>query len=169
MKDTGRYIVTALLLILAQGALDNYVNLSVYLDITLCLFIVLMLPYRTGTVTAMLTAFAVGLVTDFLGNSIPGMSSAALTAAALCRKGMLQLTAGKESSSKEKHQTMDSLGTRRFLLYSMPLILICLAVYILIDSSGFRPFGLCMARLAISMAANTVIMLLLYLITADRR
>lgn len=169
MRNTGKYIITALLLILAQGALDNYINLSVYLDIQLCLFIILMLPYGMGTIPAMLTAFVVGLVSDFLGNSIPGMSAAAFTAAALCRRSMLMLTAGKETTAKDSRQSISSIGTRRFFLYSLPLLIISLTVYILIDSSGFSPLGLCITRLAVSTAVNAAIMFLLYLITADRR
>lgn len=163
MNGTIRHILLALLLILAQGALDNYVNLTVYLDLSLCLFIILTLPFRWGTVPTMLTAFTIGIVTDILGNGIPGMSAAAMTAAGLCRRSLLLASA---SAEKDK-QTIDSLGVRRFVLYSAPIILIYMTVYILLDSSGFRPAGQCLARLGISLVANTAMMAFLYTLSTE--
>lgn len=159
MKGTLRHIILAVMLVLAQGALDNYVNTSVFLDLTLCIFILLALPFKWGTVPVMLTGFTIGIVVDILGNGIPGMSAAAMTAAGLCRKGILNLTAPGE---KEKRQSMETLGTRKFIFYSASVILVYLAVYILLDSSGFRPLGACLARLAISLVANTALMTFFY-------
>ena len=78
--STTRHIITALLLILAQGAVDNYINLSVYLDLSLCLYILLTLPPRWGAIPSMATGFILGLTVDVLGNGIPGMTAAAMTA-----------------------------------------------------------------------------------------
>lgn len=164
MKNTLRHIIMAVLLVLAQGALDNYVNLTVFLDLSLCLYIILMLPFRWGTVPAMLTGFVIGLTVDILGNGIPGMSAAAMTAAGLCRKGILSLTGPRD---KEKRQSIENFGIRGFVLYSVPVILIYLGVYILLDSSGFRQPGASLARLAISLAANTALMAFLYAISTD--
>lgn len=162
--SAARHTILALLLILAQGALDNYINLSVYLDIFLCLFIVLALPPKLGSIPSMTAGFVLGLAVDILGNGIPGMNAAAMTAAGVCRKGIFELTAPKE---KEKREGIDTMGLRNFVLYSMPLVLICLTVYILLDSSGFRPAGLCLARLGISFVVNTLLMAILYMISID--
>ena len=169
MKTGLKYTVIGALLIIAQGALDNYVNLSVYVDIALFLFIILMLPYRLGTVPAMLTAFAIGLVVDILGNGIPGLTSSALTAAALCRKGMLAVTVPKDASSKDGHIQMESIGIRRFILYSVPLILVYLTVYILVDNAGFRAAGMFFLRLTASLAVNTAVMAALFAVSIDNR
>lgn len=162
MKSPAKYTAVAVLLLLAQGALDNYVPLSVYLDISLCLFLLLALPVKWGTVPSMASGFVIGLLVDILGNGIIGMSSAAMTAAGLCRRGIFNITAPKEN---EKRQSIDSLGLRSFMLYAAPLVVIYLAVYILLDSSGFRPVGFCLARLGISAAVNIVLTALLYVIS----
>lgn len=159
MNVTVRHIVLAVMLVLAQGALDNYVNTSVFLDFALCIYIVLTLPFKWSTVPVMLTGFVIGIIVDILGNGIPGMSAAAMTAAGLCRKGIINLTAPRE---KEKRQSVENLGTRRFIFYSANVILIYLTVYILLDSSGFRPLGACLARLAISLIANTALTTFFY-------
>ncbi len=162
--STIRYIILALLLILAQGALDNYVNMSVYIDLALCLYILLVLPPRWGAVPSMLVGFVLGLTVDVLGNGIPGMSAAAMTAAGLCRKSLFNLTAPKE---KEKRQSVETAGLRSFILYALPIELIYLTVYILLDSSGFRPLGQSLAREGISLTANTAMMAFLYIISTD--
>lgn len=162
--SAARWTILALLLVLAQGALDNYINLTVYLDIVLCLFLVLILPPGWGAVPSMMTGFILGLAVDILGNGITGMSAAALTAAGLFRRSIYSLTAPRE---QEKRQSIESMGLRNFVLYSMPITLICLTVYILLDSSGFRPVGLCLARLGISFAVNTLLMAFLYIVSAD--
>lgn len=97
MRSPVKYIIVAVLLILAQGALDNYVNISIYLDIAMCLYLLLALPVRWGTVPTMLAGFVIGLLVDILGNGILGMSAAAMTAAGLCRRGIFNLTAPKET------------------------------------------------------------------------
>lgn len=164
MRNPARYTILALLLILAQGALDNYINLSVYVDIVLCLYLLLALPSKWGALPSMLTGFVIGLLIDILGNGIIGMSAAAMTATGLCRRGIFNITAPKEA---EKRQSIDTLGLRNFLYYSAPLVLIYLSVYILIDSSGFRPAGFCLARLAISTAVNIVLTVCLYAVSTD--
>ena len=59
------------------------------------------------------------------------------------------------------------MGPRNFFLYSMPLTLISLAVYIFLDSSGFRPLGQCLLRLCISFAVNILLMIFLYVVSID--
>ena len=169
IKHSIKYIITGLLLVIAQGALDNYVNLSVYIDIALPMFIILMLPYRTGTVPAMLTAFVLGLIVDVLSNGIPGMTSAALTAAALCRRGVLALATARDTTVKEGRGSMESIGTLRFTLYSIPLILVYLCVYIAVDISGLKPVGQWLPRLVLSLLINTALAAALYAVITDNR
>lgn len=169
MNGTWKHITIGVLLLIAQGALDNYMNLSVYLDIALFMYIILMLPARMGTVPAMIIAFITGLVVDILGNGIPGMTSAALTAAALCRRGAIIAVAPKDFQINDKRSSIESLGIRRFAIYSPILIFIYLLVYILIDNAGFRPAGQCIARLFISLAANTAIMTALFAVCCNDR
>lgn len=68
----ARHTILAFLLVLAQAAIDNYVNMTVYLDIALCLFIVLTLPPKWGAIPSMIAGFAVGVGVDILGNGIIG-------------------------------------------------------------------------------------------------
>lgn len=167
MRSTWKYIIISILLILAQGALDNYVNLSIYLNITLFVFPLLMLPVRTGTVPAMLAAFIIGLVVDILGNGIPGLTAAALTAAALLRKTILGFIVPKDS--KEDKSTVEDLGLGRFAVYSALMCLIFLSVYVFLYSAGFKPFWRCLLRLCTSLAANTALMTLLFSVSRDNR
>lgn len=169
MRNLWKYIIIGIILILAQGALDNYVNLSLYLNITLFMFPLLVLPVRMGTVPVMLIAFVLGLIVDILGNGIPGLTSAALTVAALARKQLLGLTVPKENSSNDRKSTIEGMGITRFAVYSASMSFIFLLAYILLDSSGFRPFGQCIARLGLSLVTDTALLTALYAVSTDNR
>lgn len=153
----------------AQAAIDNFINLSIYVDVALFLFIILMLPYRISTVTAMVTAFLLGLCVDFLGNTILGMTSAALVMAALVRKGIISITIGQDILEKHPYPSFGSLGIRRFVSYSLPLVMIYEIGFILADCSGFSPFWHNMLRLVVSVTVNMTILLFLFIICSDRR
>ena len=169
MRSIWKYTVIGILLILAQGALDNYVNLSIYLNVALFVFPLLMMPIRTATVVAMSVAFIVGMVVDILGNGIPGLTAAALTAAALPRKTILGFIVPKDLSSKDGKGTIEDLGIRQFAIYSAVMCLIFLLAYILLDCAGFRPFWQCILRLCASLAVNTTLMTLLFAVSSDNR
>lgn len=169
MRGLWKYIIIGALLIIAQGVLDNYVNLSIYIDLSLFMFILLVLPARAATVTVMLVAFATGLVVDILGNGIPGLTSAALTAAGLCRRAILSLTVPKDPSSMDGKSSIEDLGIIRFAVYAAAMSFIFLSVYILLDTAGFRPFGQCAARLLISLVINTALLTVIFAVTGDNR
>lgn len=164
-----RYIITVLLLVIAQGAIDNYVNLSVYLNIMLPMFIILILPEKSGSIAVMLAAFALGLIMDIFGNGIPGLSAAAMTAAALCRKPILRIIIPKELTVKEGRTAIESLGISHFALYSALMLAVCLSVYILVDNAGFRPVWQCLGRLGASLILNTAVMTALFAAVRDNR
>ncbi len=169
MKNNWSRIVICILLLIAQAAIDNFINLSIYVDIALFLFVLVMLPYRTSTVTAMVTAFLLGLCVDFLGNTILGMTSAALVMAALARKGIISLTISPDILEKHNYPSLGSLGIRRFVSYVLPLVLIYNLGFILADCSGFAPFWHNLLRLGISVTVNLGIILFLFIICSDRR
>lgn len=169
MKNKTAYIITGLLMIVVQAAIDNFLNTGMYIDIALFLFIPLLAPYRINTIVAMVTAFLLGLCVDAFGNGIPGMTAGALAAMALFRKSIISLTISEELLEKENAPSIGVLGMRRFLLYAVPQMFIFFIVYILMDCAGFTPFWHNLLRLCISVAINTVIMALLFISSRDRR
>lgn len=169
MKNKWSYMITVLLLLIAQAAVDNFINLSIYTDLALFLFIILMLPYRISTITAMIISFCLGLCVDFLGNIIIGMTSAALVVTALLRRSVISLSINQDILEKNSSPSLESLGIRRFISYSLPLILVYDLSFILVDCSGFAPFWHNMLRLCISVAVNTLVAVFLFIVCSDRK
>lgn len=169
MKSRMAFIIISVLILIVQAAIDNFINMSVYVDLALFLFILLMLPYRTSTIVSMIAAFVLGLCVDFLGNSILGMTAAALTVAALFRRGILKITVPTDIMEKEVIPSPAVLGSRRFLTYTAPMVFIYSLAFIIIDCSGFSPFWHNLLRLGITFALNTLIMLFLFNVCGDRR
>ena len=168
MKYQLKLILTAILLIVFQSVLDNYLNITIYLSIALLPFIILILPYKMSTITTMITAFVIGILGDILGNGILGMTAAAMVGASAFRKILLNSLVNKEILTKKEYPDIHSLRLTDFTLYSSIFLAIYLLIFIAIDNAGLAPFGLFSLRFIISLLANILIYMALYIITSER-
>ena len=169
MKHNLWLILLTFLLLLVQIIIDNYLNISIYLNIAILPFIILMLPYKTKTAWTMIIAFILGLIADLAGNGIIGMCSAALTLAALCRRWTLNISVNKDILNNEEYPTPDTLRLPNFILYSACFYTIYLLCYILLDNAGFSNFGLIALRFIISLVINVLLATLLFITTKKRK
>lgn len=169
MKYNFKLTILAILLLVAQGIIDNYFNITTYLSIALLPFIILMLPYQSKTIWTILIAFILGIVTDMLGNGILGINSAALTAAAVCRKEILNISIKKEILNTEQYPSSTTIKISYFSLYAAIFLAIYFMVYVPLDNAGFTPFYPILLRFAISLATNLLLMILLFIITGERK
>lgn len=169
MKYSLRLIILAILLLIAQGIIGNYLNITIYLSIALPSFVILMLPCKLKTIWTILIAFALGIITDILGNEILGITSAALTAAAVCRKGILNISIKKEILNSEAYLSHPAISIAHFAIYAAVFLAIYFMVYIPLDNSGFTPFFPISLRFVISLATNLLLMTALFVITGKKK
>lgn len=157
-------IVISVILVICQGIIDGYLDLSHYLILSCLPFIILSLPFKIGTPAVMLIAFFVGLGADFLGGGILGINAGALTGAAFLRKGMMSASINAEIYEKEPRPTPGITGYQKFSLFSLLFTTAYLVFYILLDSAGVAPLLFNMTRLAISIVADVLLSAALFFI-----
>ena len=85
MKN-GRFILLYLVLTLVQILLCNFFGLSRYMLVSVLPVLILMLPLGTGSIIAMLIAFATGFAVDIFSNGMLGITPLALVPVAFSRR-----------------------------------------------------------------------------------
>ncbi len=125
-----KHLGTLLLLVMLQVLVFSRINLFGYAAPLFYLWMILHMDSKMSRSSVLLWSFFLGLSVDVF-TSTPGLNAAVATLT-----GLLQPVALHISTRIDSHDTLrpscSSLGWRRFMLYSMSLILIhCLAYFLL--------------------------------------
>ena len=112
---SSRFFAIYLCYVLLQVLLCNYLNLTYYLTLSILPVLVLLIPVRYSTITAMLIAAASGFLVDFLGDGVLGLNMLALIPVGLVRNGLLNLVFGQEvfahkEDVKARNVAMKAIG-----------------------------------------------------------
>ena len=156
---SSRFFAIYLCYVLLQVLLCNYLNLTYYLTLSLLPVLVLLIPVRYSTITAMLIAAATGFLVDFLGDGVLGLNMLALIPVGLVRNGLLNLVFGQEVFAHKEDVTMQKYGILKFSTYIVIAQALFLVIYIAADGAGTRPFWFNALRFAISLPAGTLLSL----------
>lgn len=157
----SRFLLIYLILVIAQILINNLLGISQYLLLSLLPMLMLCLPVKTGSLTAMLIAFATGLVVDFFSNGLLGMTSFALVPTALCRRLVISLVFGSEVFSRGENITLRRQGVPKFALAILLITAVYFLLYVPLDSAGTRTFGFNALRFVISVLSSSLVSLLL--------
>lgn len=158
MKNS-RFFAIYLCYVLLQVLLCNYLNLTYYLTLSILPVLVLLIPVRYSTITAMLIAAASGFLVDFLGDGVLGLNMLALIPVGLVRNGLLNLVFGQEVFAHKEDVTIQKYGIIKFSTYIIIAQALFLIIYIAADGAGTRPFWFNALRFAISLPAGTLLSL----------
>ena len=156
---SSRFFAIYLCYVLLQVLLCNYLNLTYYLTLSILPVLVLLIPVRYSTITAMLIAAASGFLVDFLGDGVLGLNMLALIPVGLVRNGLLNLVFGQEVFAPQEDVTIQKYGIIKFSTYIIIAQALFLIIYIAADGAGTRPFWFNALRFAISLPAGTLLSL----------
>lgn len=151
------FTVKYLLLLIVQILLWNYFNFTQFLTFAILPAMILCLPVRRGTVSAMLIAFATGFAADFLAGGLLGLTSLALVPVALLRLPIVQLTFGSELRARGEDISFQRQGSRKMMLATFMATAVFLLVFITAESAGTRPVWVDLVKFAASLAASTLL------------
>lgn len=171
MKDQ-RYFLIFVILLVIQMILDNYVNLSQYLFLTMLPAIIMCIPMRHGLSFSLLVAFIAGVAVDFFGGGVLGMTSAALLPVALLRNPIFRLCFDSETVSRIDEISIKKMGFFRLLICAALELTVFLVLYIWIDGAGTRTLGFNLLRFLLSFAVGillSAVTIKLFSAQADRR
>ncbi len=157
----NHYFLSFFLLLILQILICNYLNLSLYLSLSILPLLILMLPIRFGTVFAMLLAFASGLAVDFLSEGVLGLNALALVPVALARKGIIYLIFGSEFFARKEDISVRKHGIAKMSVAIVMAQSIFLLIYIWADGASTRPLMFNTIRFFVSLTAGWLLSLLL--------
>lgn len=169
MKHNGFFLRAALLIVL-QILIWDFLDLSQYVMITILPVIILFLPMSVKTPGAMLFAYAVGFIVDFLSSGMLGLSSLALVPVALLRLPFVRLFFGEEALLRKEDLSIKRYGWGSSIVCILLLTAIFLAAYIWADGAGTRPLAMNLEKLGFSLAGSFVVSLPMasFLCTQDK-
>lgn len=155
------YFLMFFIILGVQLLICNYFYISPYITLSLLPCIILLLPTRIGTLSAMLIAFASGLAVDFLAEGVVGLNALALVPVAASRRFICNIVFGNELVSTGEDVSMMKFGATK--LFSALAIgqFIFLFIYIWADGSSVRNWPFILLRFALSWLTGVVASLFL--------
>ena len=157
----SRFWISYVILVAVQIVLCDCFNLTQLLTLWFLPVLVLCMPIRTGTVAALLIAFATGMAVDFLSQGVPGLCTAALLPVAFCRRFIIGVVFGSEVFSRSEDISVRRQGIPKMTLAIVMATGLFLLIYILADGAGTRPFWFNAGRFVVSLLVDSVLSLFL--------
>ena len=155
MNRNDRLIYFAIfIVVLAQLVICNYLFLGPLVTLTLLSVAVLFIPLKHKSAAAMLLAFLMGLLVDWLSDGVLGLNAAALVPVAFARDFLIRLFVGEDTVVRMDPVTVNKPGWFRMIAMISVAILLFLLVYVPLDSAGERSLGFNAARIGISYAVS---------------
>ena len=152
--------IAYVLLLMAQLLLSNYFHVTPYIFLTLLPVMVLCIPIRMGTVSAMLIACLSGLVIDSLSEGVLGLNALSIIPVAYARNGIIGLIFGPELFARKEDFSVGRCGFGKVAAALFLSLLIFLIIYIWADGAGTRPLWFNGLRLLASLGASFLLSLL---------
>ena len=155
------YVITYLLMVVAQILLCNYLYIGPYITVSLLPALILCLPIRTPAPIAMVIAFVTGLAVDFLAEGLPGINAFSLVPVALVRIPVISLVFGEDMISRKEEFSARRNGIGKTALALLMVQALFLFLYIIVDGAGTRSFGFNTLRFVLSLISGSALSLLL--------
>ena len=168
MINKLKYLLAVMAIVVIQLMLDEFINLSTILHLSIAPLIIITLPYTTPFILNMLAAFGLGLIMDFSAEGVLGLNASALVALAFAKPYLLRLFVMKGPLLEMP------LVSRRYIrrssdLYLLLLLYACFFIfYVTIDSLGFFNIGRCLIRIVVYTVVNALFALFVESVTSSQ-
>ena len=157
MKTAQHFGLIFLMMAAVQIIICNCFHLSAYVSLSVLPAMVLFIPLNIGTVLSMLIAFGTGLAVDALGEGLIGLNALALVPVALLRIPVTRLVFGEDVIERQEDISFRKFGAGKIATAILIMQALFLAVYIIADGAGTRPFWFNAARFAASLASGCLL------------
>lgn len=161
----GRFLV----LVAAQVLIIDHINLGGYINPSLYLLFILLLPFQTSGWLLLISSFLLGMSVDVFSNST-GLHAAASVLVAFLRPAVIRGVGAPADYEGNLDPGIPDMGTRWFVVYSLVMILIHQLALSILESFYFSEAGLILVRMILSSAVTLLIILLVeYLFMAKKK
>lgn len=153
----GRFFFMFILLLIAQVCICNFFRLSQYVMLSILPAMILMIPIRRDTISALLIAFASGFAVDFFSDGLMGLNILALVPVAFARFTIIRLVFGEEVFARKEDISVARQGVFKMGLALIMAQTLFLLLYIWADGAGTRPLWFSCTRFAASLVAGVAL------------
>ena len=151
------YFLLYFLLTFAQLLITNYINLGPYIMLSIMPALVLGIPTKVGTNSAMFIAFVSGLLIDLLSEGVLGLNILALVPVAFLRKVITGFVFGEELHTRNTDFSIKKYGAEKVFFAISLAQAIFLVIYLLSDGAGARSVLFFAERFLLSMVAGILL------------
>ncbi len=155
-------------LIVIQVLLFNNMNLGSYLNPSVYILFILLLPVKINRSLLLVIAFITGYIIDYFSNT-PGLHSAASAFLAFLRPGLINLLFRNHEFDKNEEPTPFSIGWGGFLRYSLVLTTAHQLLLFYLEVLSFSHFFFTLSKVALSTILSLFLILVVMLIFGRRR
>ena len=159
MRTNRNFTLIYILLVIGQILICNFINTGPYLMLSVLPALILCLPPGIPVSLLMLMAAISGLAVDWLAEGIVGLNMAALVPVAVIRNFLVRLLFGKELSERNENISIRKSGLPKVSAGILICQTVFLAIYIVIDGAGTRPFLFNLIKFAVSLPCGYLLSL----------
>ncbi|OFY47732.1 MAG: hypothetical protein A2W85_13070 [Bacteroidetes bacterium GWF2_41_31] len=161
-------IVRFILLILMQVLVFNHINLGGYLNPSIYVLFILLLPNDIKPSLLLIVGFFTGFTVDFFTNT-PGLHAAATVLLAFFRPGIIRLFFGSLEFGPGESPGLNKLGVTGFFRYALVLIFIHHLALFLLEALSLSHILFTLFRTLLSTVLSCLVVLILVLLTTARK
>lgn len=154
MRNSRNIILPFILLVVAQVLICNYLDISVFITVTILPAMIVCLPFGMNVIVSMTLAFAMGLSVDFLSGGVLGLNAAALVPVAFAARLIFRLIIGKDDVEEDDRLSFRKHGFGKVSACVLSALSLFLIVYVIADGAGTRSFLFNLERFAASLACS---------------
>lgn len=147
-------------LLVVQLVISNYVNLSPFISLTILPAMMMCTPMSMPTAWVMAVAFLTGISTDLLTAGAVGLNAVSLVPVAAARNFIVTLVCGNEVVERGSDFNFKKYGALKVITVTLLSLALFLAIYIIADAAGTRPFWFNLCRFLCSLLCDLVLCLL---------
>lgn len=155
-------------LVAAQVLLIDHMSLGGYINPSLYILFILLLPFEVPGAVLLISSFLLGLSVDFFSNST-GLHAAASVFMAFMRPSVIKAVGAPAEYEEHLTPGIHDMGTRWFLVYSLFLVMLHQLAISVLESFSFAEAGLIFLRMLLSSIFTLLLITLVEYLFMNRR
>ena len=161
-----KYIVRFVLLVLFQVLVFNNMNLSGYINPSIYLLFILLLPVNINK-SLLLLAFFIGITIDFFSNTM-GLHAAATVFMAFARPGTINLFFKNLEFIGNEEPGLSKISLGGFVRYALAMVLVHHSLLFFLEIFSFQDFLFTAYRILLSSLVSTFVIVIIVLLFSRR-
>jgi rod shape-determining protein MreD len=163
-----RNIIRFILLVAVQVLLINNMNLSGYLNPTIYILFILLLPTDINKSLMLILAFVTGYTIDIFANT-PGLNAAATVLLAFAIPSVRNIFFKNTDFSPGEEPSLKKVGLSGFFRYTLIMVFIHHFALFFLESFSFSLFFFTLARIVLGTLLSTLAIIVSMLLFSSRK